>query len=258
VIACVMLALLAFGLQSKQQPDAKTIIERSAQANKADWAASPNYEFDETDYDATRHTRTYDVTMIFGSPYERLIRVDGKPLSPAQQAIQERKYQQALRSRRNETASQRARRVGSFQRDRARDHLLMNQLSVAFTFKLTGEQQLGTYKVYVLQATRRAGYNPPNREAQVLTGMTGTLWIDEQTFQWVKVEAHVVQPVAIEGFLAKVEPGTRFELEKMPVGNGIWLKKHFSMHSRAKILFFFQHRGQEQESFSNYRRQDPK
>jgi hypothetical protein len=257
LIAFAILALLASASQPKP-PDAKAIIERSVQANKADWAASPQYAFDETDFDGTGHTHTYNVTMILGSPYERLIRVDGKPLSSAQQAVQQRKYQQTLRLRRNETAAQRARRVGSYHHERARDHLLMNQLAVAFTFKLTGEQQMGPYKTYVLQASRRRGYNPPNREAQVLTGMTGTLWIDEKTFQWVKVEAHVVRPVTIEGFLAKVEPGTRFELEKTPVGHGVWLKKDFSMHSRAKILYLFHHNNQEHESFSNYRPQNAK
>jgi len=33
----------------------------------------------------------------------------------------------------------------------------------------------------------------------------------------------VIRPVVIEGFLARVEPGTRFELEKMPVAGDIWL-----------------------------------
>ena len=260
-----MLALLALpfhprpkaSFQPQPQIDPRTIVDHSVQANRADWAASPKYEFDETDYDSSGHTRTYEVTMILGSPYDRLIRINGEPISRAQQAAEERKYLQAVRLRRNETAAQRARRVGAYERGRARDHLLMNQLAIAFTFKLIGEQQLGPYKVYVLQATQRPGYNPPNRDAQVLTGMAGTLWIDERTFQWVKVEAHVVQPVAIEGFLARVEPGTEFELEKMPVGNGIWLKKHFSMHSRAKILYFFQRNAQEEENFSNYRLQEP-
>lgn len=258
MIACLILALLALGFQPKSQPDAQTIVDRSVQANKADWAASPRYESEETDYDAAGHTRTYEVTMILGSPYERLIQINGEPISKAQQAVEERKYRQALRSRRDETAAERARRIGSYERGRARDHLLMKQLAVAFTFKLVGEQQVGPYKTYVLQATRRSGYNPPNREAEVLTGMTGTLWIDEQTFQWVKVEAHVVRPVTIEGFLATVEPGTRFELEKMPAGNGIWLEKHFAMHSRAKILFFFHRNGQEEESFDDYHLQDSK
>lgn len=238
-------------------PDAKTIIERSVQANQADWDAFPKYEFDETDYSAGGHSRTYHVTMILGSPYERLIRIDGKPISSAQRAAEDNKLQQAIESRRDESAEARAKRVATYQRERSRDHLLMNQLTVAFNFKLVGEQTLGPYKVYVLKARVRPRYNPPNRESEVLTGMEGELWINEQDFQWVKVEAHVIQPVTIEGFLAKVEPGTRFQLEKAPVGNGIWLKKHFSMHSRAKILFLFSHNGQEEESFSGYHLKDP-
>jgi hypothetical protein len=256
LIAWAALLLLAFGWHSTKLPDAQTIIQRSVEANKIDWDAYPKYEFDETDYSRGGHNRTFHVTMILGSPYQRLIRVDGKPLSAQQNQLEEQKLQQAIQSRRNETAEERASRVDGYQRERARDHLLMDQLAVAFNFKLVGEQKLGPYKVYVLTARRRPGYNPPNREAEVLTGMQGKLWIDERTFQWVKVEAHVVQPVAIEGFLARVEPGTRFELEKAPVGNGIWLRTHFSMHARAKILFFFSHNDQEEESYSNYRLQD--
>lgn len=244
--------LLSFGWHSKNLPDARTIIQRSVEANEADWDAFPKYEFDETDFLPGNQSRTYRVTMILGSPYERLIAIDGEPLSPEQSAEEEQKMQRAIESRRNESAAQRAKRVASYQRDRNRDHLLMDQLTEAFNFKLSGEQKLGPYKVYVLKARLRPGYNPPNMQAEVLTGMEGELWIDEQTFQWVKVEAHVIHPVRIEGFLARVEPGTRFELEKTPVGNGIWLRQHFSMHSRAKILFLFSHDGQEEESYSNY------
>jgi hypothetical protein len=43
--------------------------------------------------------------------------------------------------------------------------------------------------------------------------MEGTLWIDKKTFQWVKVEATVIRPVSIAGFLAQVQTGRRFELE---------------------------------------------
>lgn len=62
------------------------------------------------------------------------------------------------------------------------------------------------------------------------------MWIDTKEFQWVKVEAEAIRPVSIEGFLARVEPGTRFELEKAPVAPGVWLPKHFSMLSRARIM----------------------
>jgi hypothetical protein len=89
-------------------------------------------------------------------------------------------------------------------------------------------------------------------EAKVLTGMEGTLWIDEKTFQWVKVEASVIRPVSIAGFLAQVEPGTHFELEKMSVAEGVWLPRHFSMKSQAKVLFFFTRKSQADETYYGY------
>jgi len=122
----------------------------------------------------------------------------------------------------------------------------------AFDFKLLSEQRLNGYDVYVLQAKPRPSYQPPNMETRVLTGMQGHLWIDKNTFQWVKVEAQVTRPVSIAGFLARVEPGTHFELDKTPVSADVWLPRHFSMRSRAKILFLFHHEGQEDDTYFGY------
>jgi hypothetical protein len=113
------------------------------------------------------------------------------------------------------------------------------------------------YNVYVLKALPRPGYQPPNLEAEVLKGMQGTLWIDTKTYQWVKVEAEVMHPVWIEGFVAKVTPGTEFELERMPVEDNVWLPKHFAMRGRAKILFFFNHNSSEEETYYDYRKITP-
>ena len=134
---------------------------------------------------------------------------------------------------------------------------MMEQLVDAFNFKLLGEQKLDGFDVYVLSAKPRPGYQPPNIETKALTGMRGKLWIDKKTFQWVKVTAEVVHPVTIEGFLATIEPGTRFELEKMPVADGVWLPKHFAMRSRARILFFFPRKQQEDETYFDYQRLTP-
>ena len=56
------------------------------------------------------------------------------------------------------------------------------------------------------------------------------------------------------GFLARVEPGTRFELEKMPVDNGIWLPEHFAMQSRARIFLLYTSKNQEDETYFDYRK----
>jgi hypothetical protein len=127
----------------------------------------------------------------------------------------------------------------------------------AFNFEVVGETKMDGHRVYALKATPRRGYRPPNMETQALTAMEGKLWIDKDSFQWVKVEAEVMHPVSIEGFLAQVEPGTRFELEKEPVAPGVWLPSHFSMRSHAKILFLIPHRGQEDDTYSDCHRSTP-
>ncbi len=45
----------------------------------------------------------------------------------------------------------------------------MDQLSEAFNFKLIGEQKLNGFDTYVLKATARPDYRPPNNQCQVLT-----------------------------------------------------------------------------------------
>jgi hypothetical protein len=66
-----------------------------------------------------------------------------------------------------------------------------------------------------------------------------------------------MRPVSIGGFLAEVEPGTHFELEKAPVTDSIWLPKHFAMKSQAKVLFFFTRKSQADETYSDYHKPAP-
>lgn len=234
------------------QPDVKAIIRRSVEVNNRDWEAAPDFSYFELDRTG-EGTSTYKVTMILGSPYSRLVAVNGKPLSPQGEQIEKQKLDQAIARRKAESPDGRARRIAKYQRDRERDHLLIEQMAKAFDFKLQGEQKIAGYDAYVLEATPRPDYRPLTLETQVLKGMVGRLWIDKSAFQWVKVEAKVIHPVAIEGFLAWVEPGTRFELENVPVAPGIWLTKHFSMRSRSKILFLLPHRMQQDETYFGYR-----
>jgi hypothetical protein len=248
----VLVAMSATSPRTRQR-DVPAIIQRSVEVNNKDWDAAPDYDYFERDRE-DGGTKAYEILMILGSPYSRLVVVNGQPLSLGDQQKEQQKLDEAIAQRRSESEEKRAQRVTEYQKDRKRDHLLMEQLTRAFDFRLQGEQKIGGYDAYVLQATPRPDYQPPNIETEVLRGMVGRLWIDKATFQWVKVEARVIHAVSIEGFLAQVEPGTRFELENMPVAPGVWLAKHFSMSSRSKILFLFTHRTQAEETYFGYRK----
>ncbi len=234
-------------------PDVQRIIQRSVEANQRDFQAAPQFSHTERDRTGSG-SKTYRVLMIEGSPYQQLVAVNGKPLSPQAAQDEVRKLQRAKSERKAESSDERKRRIDKYQSDRHRNNEMMQQLTKAFDFTLVGEGKLNSFKVYILRARPRQGYQPPNLETQVLPAMQGMLWIDEATYQWVKVTAKVIRPASIEGFLAQVEPGTQFELEKMPVGDGVWQPKHFSMKSEAKVLYMFSHDSQEEDVFSDYRR----
>jgi hypothetical protein len=252
VVAAMLLSVAAAA-----QTDVHEMVQRSVQVITADWKAAPEYECFERDREPNGSSKTFQDLMIMGSPYQRLVAINDKPLSRHEQEDQQRRLEETIEQRRNESAQQRTKRIADYEKSRNRDHLFVEQLAKAFNFSLVGEEKLGSYEVYELQAVPRIEYQPPNREAEVLKGMRGRLWIDKKTYQWIKVEARVIRPVWIEGFVAKVEPGTQFELEKMPVGDDIWLPKHYEMKARARVLFLFSHRSGENVSYYDYRKIAP-
>jgi hypothetical protein len=253
LLVSILLVVSGVRLVCAQKRDVQTIIEKSVAANNADFNTAPNFNHKEIDHTG-KTSKTYQVTMIDGSPYQQLIAVNGKPLPREQMLEEQKKQQQAAAQRRSETDQERRKRIADYQRDRKRDHEMLQQLTKAFHFTYIGQQRLRGFEVYVLKATPLEGYVPPNMETQVLKGMQGQLWIDQKTFHWVKVTARVIHPVAIVGFVARVEPGTEFELEMSPVEDGIWQMAHFSMKSRAKVLLMFEHGSQENDTFFDYRR----
>jgi hypothetical protein len=237
-------------------PDVKTIISKSVEANHIDFAAAPHFNHKEED-DFGNGSKTYQVTMIDGSPYRRLIAVNGKPLSAQDAQIEMQKEAYAKRERRTESRAARSARMAKYERDRLRDSSMMSQLTEAFNFTFESEETVRGFRVFVLKAKPKPDYQPPNRDCEVLPGMEGKLWIDQKSFQWVQVKAEVIRPVSIAGYLAQVEPGTQFELQKDPVGDGkIWLVSHFRMQASAKVLFVFNKNSQEEDKFWDFQRID--
>lgn len=236
----------------KQQPDVNRIVEESARVTEQDLAARPHYDYSETDLEPDGSRNTFAVHMLSGSPYSELVTVNGRPLSPGQREQEKRKLKEEISRRQQESPADRAKRLEEFAKEQKRDQRFVEEFAQAFNFKLNGERMVGQRRVYVIEATPDPRFHPTDKESEVLTGMQGILWIDSASYHWVRAEAKVIHPVSIEGFLAKVEPGTRFLLEKTPVGNGIWLTSHYSMNAEAKILSFIPHRRHEDERYFNY------
>lgn len=260
LLASLAVARLSFAAKVESTPGAAEIIRRSVVVNTADWNAQPQYSFrkletrskvDDNGRTGIVSSKTYEVMMLEGSPYERLTATDNEPLKRAQQQQEQVKLNREIERRQSESSSDRQDRISKYQSERSEEHVLMQQMVAAFNFRFAGEQQIDGTDCYVLDAVPNPDYRPAVQRAKVLTGMRGRLWIDKAHYHWVKVEAEVTSPVEFGLFVARVKPGTRFQLDQAPVA-GVWLPKCFTQTVNATVLGFYGMRTREEEHYSDY------
>jgi hypothetical protein len=254
ILTTLGLLLVVSHQWGQEYPPAHEIVEKSVQVTHEDWKRAPGFDFCELDQSG-EGSKLYQVLMILGSPYNRLIAANGKKLSLEMQEKEREKLSAIAERRKRETAQEHQRRVTQYEKERQRDQLLLEELTAAMDFTLTSTDIVDSRKIYVVDANPKAGYVPKNIMTTVLSGMRGRLWVDQSSFRWVKVTAEVVRPVMIEGFVARVEPGTRFELREMRVNDQVetWLPSHFMMQSRARIFLFFPRSSNKDEKYFKYK-----
>jgi hypothetical protein len=237
--------------------EADEIMMHSVKLAGANWSEAPNYSYIRSEANseggAQPTRKTYEVLMIEGSPYMKMIAEEGRELSPMAAREEEQKYQREMEKRRRESPRERQKRVAKFTEERDRDHAFLSEIPVAFVFRMSNEQLPENDAVWLLEGTPKPGYTPSTREGKVLAGMNIKFWIDKATCQWLRIEAEVQHPVSIYGLFAKVSPGTKFTLEQAPVAPGIWLPKHFTVHVDATALGFIKKDSVQDETYSDYR-----
>ena len=191
-------------------------------------------------------------TMIDGSPYNRLIKVNDRPLAPDAERNERRKMEAEQKHRRAQSQSDRAKRIARYRREHEQDRAMLKEMAEAFNYTLVGQEIVKGRPAYVLEAAPKPGYVPKSRDTKVLPAMRGKLWIDQADKQWVRVEAEVIRPVSFYA-VASVGPGTRFIYEQAPVNAGLWMPSHFEVRVNSSV-FWMARNSSTDESYSNYRR----
>ena len=114
--------IVALAAACSAQYNADAIIQRSVAANAADWSAAPDYDYFERDVQQAGGTKTYEELLILGSPYDRLVAVNDKALSPEQQTQEQQKLEAAVVERQKESPQARTKRIAKYEEERKRDH----------------------------------------------------------------------------------------------------------------------------------------
>jgi hypothetical protein len=223
-----------------EQENVGDIIQRATIAMEADWNAFPGFAFVERDSETSKReteVSTNRVFMIDGSDYYMPIAFNDKPYTAEQLAQEHEKLLQEIDRRNHETTKERQHRSSRYWKERNQTGILLQEYVKAFYFTVIGEEVINGYSACILDAKPRPDYRPPNREAKILTGMQGRLWIDIRDFHWLKADAEVLKPVSILGVAVRVLPGTHMELQMAPVTPSVWLVSRFTVAVKASIVW---------------------
>jgi hypothetical protein len=238
------------------KPNANQLMAQSVKITERNWAQAPRYSFTRTEINTKGSSKpvrkTEEVLMIDGSPYSKLIGLDGRPLTAPQAREQEQKLRQEVSKRAAESPRQRRLRIGKYNEERNHDHQILLELTNAFNYTVSGEQRINGRDAWILHGILKPGYVPKNREGRVLASMDVQFWIDKQTVQWPRVEAEVQKPVSMY-LVGTVHPGTRFVLEQEVVTATLWLPKTFTIQVNATAFGFLNRDSSSEETYANYR-----
>jgi hypothetical protein len=201
-----------------------------------------------------RDCKTWDVTLLEGSPYSRLTQRDDKPLPPKEEAHQEAELRKSIEQRRKETPDQRQKRIRAWEQDRKAKEDELKEVPDAFQFRLLGEDALEGVAVWVIEATPRAGYKPKAKAAGYYAKLRGRMWISKSDYQVVKIEGETTDTIAIGAFLVRFQKGAHLQVEFARVNDEVWLPKHVGLNGAARFLLVKGMRVDADFAFSNYRK----
>ena len=257
----VLFLAAACALAAAQDP--REIVRRSVQLMDHNLAIARNYTFlersetrelDSAAQVKTRKILLYDVTMLEGSPYRRLVGKDDHGLSPEEERIEQKKLADSIAQRRKETPAERARRIADWEKKRQREREPLDEVPDAFNFRIAGEAQIDGRGAWVIEGTPRPGYHARTSLARLFSKFRGKLWIDKADYQWVKTEAEVTDNISWGLFIARLSKGARLDVQMTRVNDEVWLPKHIQAKASARLALVKKYNIETDTSFSNYRK----
>lgn len=256
-------ALLLFAplvlAQPVPPPDAKAIIQRSVQNDLLNFERLKNYTYTEHDEDKSfdRHGKvkkdskdTYEVMILGGRDYERLIAHDDKPLSPAEAHKEEQKLDKEVDRREHESAADKAKLA----KERQEERKFLDEVPEEFNFTLVGSEMVSGKPAWVISAQPKPGYRPQSRGAKAILNMRGKVWIDQAEYQWVKVEAQATGKLSYGFGMLKIDPGATVTFEQARVNDEIWLPAHASIRFNGRAALLVPIRDEIDMQFRDYKK----
>jgi hypothetical protein len=176
--------------------------------------------------------------------YRRLIEVDGKPVSQAELDEQDRERRREVLDevarREHESPRDREKRLARREQARRDEQRVIDDLFLIYSFTIVGRQPVDGHSAIAVDFVPKANIVPRTDEGQLMKKIKGRVWVSEDDYQVARVQAEMLDDIAVMGFLGKLYKGTTASFERRKVNNEIWLpaEARFDGSGRAFIRKF--------------------
>jgi hypothetical protein len=242
--------------------DAAEVMRRALAQDSASAPLAQKYTYQEKQELRTRdgnkvkvrESNAWDVTLLEGSPYRRLVAHNGQPLSPADQRKEDEKLRQSTFIRHQQTEPERQQRITDWQHKEERQHEPLHEIPDAFNLRFAADDTIDGQAVYVIEGTPKPNYIPKSKTAFFLPKVKGRFWVTKQGFQAVKIEFETLETISWGGIVARVSKGTNVRVELVKVNNEVWLPTRILIAGSARVLLVKGYTGELDLTYTGFKK----
>ena len=218
---------------------------------------------DETEYDSngTAKKRTVTESTFFyigGEEISTVTKRDGKPLSDAEAKKETEKAQKRV----EEIQKRQARKAAKEEKaeEEGKQHKDDNDVGIekflrACQFVNPRRERVRGQELLVFDFEANPEYKPRNLAERIVQKLAGSIWVDENAHDVVRLDAYFVGDAKIAGgALASVQKGSNFVFEQEYVNNEVWLPTLVEIHVSARVLLIKGLRATDVTRYSDYKK----
>src|SRR5579864_954648 len=197
-------------------------------------------ERDKVDSDGnvkSRELKDYDVFYVGDEAALHLLAKDGKPLTGGEKQDENAKFNKQfdkLKKKQSELAADTRKQ----QKKEEEDEAQLSDFLRAELFTNPRREIFRGHDVIAFDVNGNPNYKPKKRIDSIIQNLSGTMWVDEQAREIVRLEAHFAESVKIGGgLLASLSKGSRFVFEQEKINDEVWLPSYAEVHASGRIVF---------------------
>ncbi|MBS1788672.1 MAG: hypothetical protein JST85_13170 [Acidobacteria bacterium] len=227
---------------------------------------SVSRELDKDGNMKNKESETHELTFYKGNRIRRLIAKGDKPLSPSEEADEQKRIEKRIRSIEKKEAEKT--RKAQKEREIAQENSGQpdeddgQRISIADVLRASKlinprRERFRGRDVIVFDFEPLPGYKPRKDYEKFFGKMAGAIWVDAADKQVARVEARLVDSYKIGGgLLASLKEGGSFVLEQDRVNNEIWLPTRADINVGVKVLLVKGLNFNQVVTYGNYKRFD--